>query len=135
MELTVIISLITALAAIVSPLLVAVINNKHNLRIKQIEIEQDMLKNIDLHEREVLENAFSGIGILMSWEDEESIKEACKNILMAVAYVDSDTGDMLREVVSLVMEPDTTIPEILFFNICENMKKEIAKRTHKKREE
>ena len=125
MELTVIISLITALAAIVSPLIVAVINNKHNLRIKQIEIEQDMLKNIDLHEREVLEKALSGIGILMSWEDEESIKEACKNLLMAVAYVDSDTGYMLREVVSLVMAPDTTIPEIMFSDICENMKKEI----------
>ena len=131
MELTVIISLITALAAIVSPLIVAVINNKHNLRIKQIEIEQDMLKNIDLHERKAL----SGIGILMSWEDEESIKEACKNLLMAVAYVDSDTGYMLREVVSLVMEPDTTIPEIMFSDICENMKKEIAKRTHKKIED
>ena len=132
MELTVIISLITALAAIVSPSIVAVINNKHNLRIKQIEIEQDMLKNIDLHEREVLEKALSGIGILMSWEDEESIKEACKNILMAVAYVDTETGEILREVVRLVMEPDATIQEETLSIVCEDMKKEISKRTHKK---
>lgn len=46
MKLTVIISLITAISAILAPLLTAIINNKHLLKIKQIEVIYEKHNNV-----------------------------------------------------------------------------------------
>lgn len=131
MEPTVIIALITALAAIVAPVFTSVINNHHALKLKEIEEEENRLKSIDLHEREVLENALSGIGILMSYKDADSIKEACKNILTAVAYVDTGTGERLQRLVSVAIDYDETIDIKEYSEVCVALKNEILKRTNK----
>ena len=129
MEPTVIIALITALAAIISPVITAIVNNHTNLKMKRIEEKENRLKNINLHERETLEKALSGIGILMSYRDADSVKESCKNILTAVAYVDSNTGDQLRTVVSAVMDHDKKVSMEQYSMICNALKEEIAQRT------
>ena len=126
METTIIIALITAIAAIVAPLITAVINNRSSIRMKSIEMEEAKLKYIDLHEREVLEKALAGIGILMSYMDADSIKEACRDILTAVAYVDSNTGEMLRKAVSAVMDHEASVTLNEYALICDALKKEIS---------
>ena len=40
MEPTVIIALITAFAAIIAPVITAVINNKNNLKMKELEVQE-----------------------------------------------------------------------------------------------
>ena len=130
MEPTVIIALIAALAAIIAPVITAIMNNQNAIKLKKIEEKENRLRDINLHEREVLEKALSGIGILMSYKDAESVKEACKNILTAVAYVDTETGNKLRNVVSSVMDHSKTISIKDYSVICEAMKKAIAERTY-----
>lgn len=130
METTVIISLITALAAIIAPVITAIINNKTTLKLKKIEEKESKLKDISLHEREVLEKALSGIGILMSYKDAESIKESCRSLLTAIAYVDTKTGNQLRSVVSSVMDRNKDISFEEYSEICESIKRAITERTN-----
>lgn len=130
METTVIISLITALAAIIAPVITAIINNKTTLKLKKIEEKESKLKDISLHEREVLEKALSGIGILMSYKDAESIKESCRSLLTAIAYVDTKTGNQLRSVVSSVMDRNKDISIEEYSEICESIKRAITERTN-----
>lgn len=130
METTVIISLITALAAIIAPVITAIINNKTTLKLKKIEEKESKLKDISLHEREVLEKALSGIGILMSYKDAESIKESCRSLLTAIAYVDTKTGNQLRNVVSSVMDRNKDISIEEYSEICESIKRAITERTN-----
>lgn len=128
METTVIVALVTAIAAIISPVITAIINNISNIKMREMETEMERMKNVDLHEREVIEKALSGIGILMSYRDEDSIKESCKNILTAVAYVDLETGNKLREVVSVAALRHNNISIEEYAEICNSMKHEIEKR-------
>ena len=128
MESATIIALITALAAIIAPVITAIINNKTNLKMKKIEENGNRLKSINLHERETLEKALSGIGILMSYKDADSVKESCKNILTAVAYVDSSAGEELRRIVQAVMNHEITISSEEYTYICNSLKDEISKR-------
>lgn len=128
METTVIVALVTAIAAIISPVITSIINNQNNIKIRKMEIELERIKNIDLHERKVIEKALAGIGILMSYKDEDSIKEACKSILTAVAYVDTETGNKLRKVVSVATRIHNDISIEEYAEICNSMKKEIERR-------
>lgn len=131
MENTVLIALITALAAIVAPVITAWINNRYNLNCKRIEASQEKIKDINLHEREVLEKALSGMGILLSnCRDRDSVQEACKNMLTAVAYVDISTGEKLRSIVSSVMASSKELSLKEYSEICNIMKLEIEKRTY-----
>ena len=130
METTVIISLITALAAIIAPVITAVVNNRTNLKLKRIEEHENRLKNIDLHEREILEKALSSIGIMMSYNDNDSIKDSCRSILTAVAYVDSGTGAGLMTIVRSVLDEKIKLSEDEYWDICNKLKKEILKRTN-----
>lgn len=128
MEPATIIALITALAAIIAPVITAIINNQTNLKLKKIEEKENRLKSINLHERETLEKALSGIGILMSYKDADSVKESCKSILAAVAYVDSATGEELRRIVQSVMNHEIKISSEDYTYICNRIKDEITKR-------
>ena len=130
MEPTIIISLIAAIAAIVAPVFTAIINNRYNIKQKKIQAEEDRRKDVNLHEREVLEKALAGIGIIMSYYDSDSIKEACKNILTAVAYVDFGTGALLRAVVENVARRGTEKYNCIDYSgVCNALKEQIARRT------
>lgn len=128
MESTVVIALITALAAIFAPLITALINSRNTLKIKKTEARQEMLKSINLHEREVLENALAGIGTLMGRPDLECYREAAKDILTAVAYVDLETGELIRDIVKTYSaKENVTIKQ--YSELCAALKQEISKRT------
>ncbi|MBR5339097.1 MAG: hypothetical protein IK150_03340 [Lachnospiraceae bacterium] len=131
MEPTVIIALITAFAAIIAPVITAVINNKNNLKMKELEVKEEQIKSIDLHEREVLEKALSGIGILISRLDFDSTKDACQNIAAAIAYVDAETGASLREFLRVAADMESTIPDWQCSNVCNKITEEIARRTRR----
>ena len=128
METTVIVALVTAIAAIISPVVTSIINNHNSIKMREMETESERVKNIDLHEREVIEKALSGIGLLMSYKDADSIKDACKNILIAVAYVDAETGDKMRRIVYAAIDRDSLITIEEYADICNSLKKEIETR-------
>lgn len=126
MEPTVIIALITALAAIIAPLITAIVNNRTAIKLKKIEAEGEKQRNITLHEREVLEKALMGMAVLMSHQTTERFFDACKDILKAVAYVDETTGEKLRNIVNTAHEGKLTMED--YSEVCISIKKSIEKR-------
>ncbi len=131
MDVTGILALITALAAIVPPLLTSLINNHNNIKLKEIEVKENRIERVEYHEREVLEKALSGLGNLMSFMDREIVKESSQNILRAVAYVDLNTGEQLRKAVCAVMNHDIKISDEEYIEMCKALKQEIQIRTTK----
>ncbi len=126
MEPTVIIALITALAAIIAPLVTAVINNRTAIKLKEIEAKGEKQRNVTLHEREVLENALMGVSILLSDQTNERFYDACPDILRAMAYVDDATGEKLRKIVYVKNVERPTIED--YSEVCISIKKAIEKR-------
>lgn len=66
----------------------------------------------------------------MSYKDAESIKESCRSLLTAIAYVDTKTGNQLRSVVSSVMDRNKDISFEEYSEICESIKRAITERTN-----
>lgn len=128
METTIVIALITAIAAIVAPIITAIINSHSLTRIKTIEQEGERLRSIDLHERAVLESALSGLGNLMSFADKECFQESCRSILMAAAYVDKTTSQKLIQIVHGCRESEKKLSVEEYTDVCLEIKKEINKR-------
>ncbi len=126
MESTVIIALITALTAIIAPLITAIVNNRTAIKLKEIEAKGERQKNITLHEREVLENALMGMAVLIEHQSKERFFDACTNTLRAMAYVDDITGEKLRKIVSVAREQTPTMEE--YSEVCISLKKAIEKR-------
>ncbi len=126
MEPTVIIALIAALAAIIAPLITAVINNRTAIKLKEIEAKGEKQRNVTLHEREILENALMGISVLMSGQTLERFYDACPDLLRAMAYVDDTTGEKLRKIVYVKNEEKPTIGD--YSEVCISIKKAIEKR-------
>ena len=126
MEPTVIIALITALAAIIAPLITAIINNQTTIKVKKIESKGEKQRNITLHEREVLENALMGMAVLMSHQTHERFYDACTDILKAMAYVDDTTGEKIRNIVSTARDGKLTLDD--YSVVCVSLKKAIEKR-------
>ncbi len=126
MESTVIIALITALAAIIAPLITAIVNNRTAIKLEEIEAKGEKQRNITFHERELLEKALMGIAVLMSHQTHERFYDACTDILKAMAYVDDNTGEKLRKIVITARDGKPTAEE--YSEVCISLKKAIEKR-------
>ncbi len=55
-DLTITISVIVALCAIISPIFTTIINNRHLLKLEESKQKQKLYENTTLHKREVFEN-------------------------------------------------------------------------------
>ena len=73
------------------------------------------------------ENQLLVIEDIVNYKD--SIKEASKNVLMSVAYDDSDTGEQLKDLVYSIMNSNKEATSNEYSKICAALKNEIVKRT------
>lgn len=74
-DLTVSISVILALAAIISPILTAIINNIHHTKLKKMELKQQHFENTVMHEREIFENYLKHAGRCIYYADSNALKD------------------------------------------------------------
>lgn len=101
-DLTITITVILALSAIISPIIVAIINNRFQIKMKQIE-------NYDLAKRDTLANFAEALGkykASVTFKDEEIFFSSLYSLLL---YFEIDTTFFTK----LVESKDDT--EILFF--------------------
>lgn len=85
-DLTVSISVILALAAIISPILTALINNRHHTKIRKMEMQQQTYENTILHKRTVFENYLKVAGKCIYYSDTSSLKEYGEFYFHALMY-------------------------------------------------
>ena len=96
-DLTISISVIVALCAIISPILTAIINNRYQLKLKKLELEQENIKNTVLYKRNIFENYLKYSGERIAYSDAEAQKNYSKYYFLALAYApDEFRFDMIQ---------------------------------------
>ena len=66
---------ITAIVAIIAPVLIAIINNHHQYRLKKMELEQKSYEQSVLHKREIFEKFLSAFNKVCQLQTENVISE------------------------------------------------------------
>lgn len=86
-DLTITISVIVALAAIISPILTAIINNRHQLKLKKIEASAKEYERSILYKRKILESYLKHAGNCIVHSNHDSLHKYGKYYLQALLYV------------------------------------------------
>ena len=72
-DLTVTISAIVAIAAIISPVITALINNAYQLKLRKLEIQQQRYENDIMHRRKIFEDFLSSFNDACQSQSKEAI--------------------------------------------------------------
>lgn len=74
-DITITISVIVTLVAIISPIFTSVINNIYQLKLKKLELKQNEYEKITLHKRELFENFLSAFNQVCHLQTYEAISQ------------------------------------------------------------
>lgn len=85
-DLTITVTAILGIAAIISPIATAIINNRYQLKIKKIELEQKQLENTTYYIRSIFENYLKYTGKCISYPDAQSQKDYGEYYFLALSY-------------------------------------------------
>lgn len=96
-DLSITITAIVALCAIISPILTAIINNCHQTKIKRLELRQQEYRDTVLYYRTIYENYLRHAGRCIYFADPEALKEYGEYYYAALMYAPSDIqADMIE---------------------------------------
>lgn len=95
-DLTITISVIVTLVAIISPIFTSVINNIYQLKLKKLELKQSEYEKITLHKRELFENFLSAFNQVCHIRTTETVSLYASSYSLIYVYlppnVRSDLG-------------------------------------------
>ncbi len=103
-DLTISISVIVALCAIISPILTTIINNRYQTKIKRIELSQQEYRDSAMHYRNVYENYLKHTGPCIYHADQEALKGYGEYYYSALMYAPHDIQTDMIEANRLMME-------------------------------
>lgn len=86
-DLTITISVIVALCAIISPVLTAIINNRYLAKSEESKQKQKSYENTTLHKREIFENYMMYAGQCIYYSDPDALKNYGKYYFPALMLV------------------------------------------------
>ena len=86
-DLTITISVIVALAAIVSPILTAIINNHYALKMKRMELKQQEYAQKVAYKREIFENYLRHLSAAYHSPESEDFIQYARNYQLAYMYL------------------------------------------------
>ena len=89
-DLTISISVIVALCAIISPILTAIINNRYQIKIKRIELTQQERRDFVLYHRNIYENYLKYAGRCIYFADQDALKDYGEYYYSALMYAPHD---------------------------------------------
>lgn len=102
-DLTITISVIVALAAIISPVLTAIINNRHQFKLKHLELEQQKYEQTVMYKRNIFENYLKGVSALSHYNNtEENCNLYSENYPLAFMYLPSEIQKLMTTINDLV---------------------------------
>lgn len=97
-DLTITISVIVALAAIISPILTTVINNRYQLKQKRMELKQKKYEQTVLYKRTIFENYLRYLNEVAQHPTDDSISGYAQHYPLAYLYL----PDEVRNKISIV---------------------------------
>ncbi len=97
LDLSFTITAIVALIALISPIFTTLLNNRHQLKIKKLELAQKQSENTVLYKRNIFENYVSALSKLSAHPSNETLEEYGKYYSLAYMYLpESLQGDMSK---------------------------------------
>ena len=112
-DLTVTISVIIALCAIVSPILTAIINNCHQTKIKKLELKQQEYRDTVIHQRVFFENYLKHAGRCIYYADSDALKDYGEHYFSALMYAPDDLKADMIEANRLMLKDDWNNASVL----------------------
>lgn len=107
-DLTITISVIVALCAIVSPIFTAIINNAHHTKIKKMELRQQRYIETTLHIRELFESYLNYTARYLNHPDSKTFTEYGEHYYSALVYAPSDLRKDMISVNQFIDKNDFT---------------------------
>lgn len=101
-DLTVTISVIVALCAIISPILTTIINNLFQIKLKRLESSQKRYEDTVLHKREIFENFLSAFNQVCQLPTNEAIAQYSSSYSLVYIYLPKKVRDDLGTVNLLI---------------------------------
>lgn len=89
-DLTITVSVILALSAIISPILTALINNHHQLKIKKLEAKQQEYERTVMYKRNIFENYLRYLNDVSQNPTKESVSGYAQYYPLAFMYLPKD---------------------------------------------
>lgn len=117
-DLTISISVIVALCAIISPILTSIINNQYQLKLKRIELTQQEYKETVLYHRNVYEKYLRYAGRCIYFSDSDALKEYGESYYSALMYAPPDIRVDMIEANKLMLETELTEASALIEKIA-----------------
>lgn len=96
--LSICISIAVAFAAIISPIIVTILNNHHQFKLKKLELDQQHFERTTMHKRELIENYLRATGSFLAWPDDQTKKEYGNYYFKALLYVGGDIRVLMENV-------------------------------------
>lgn len=86
-DLTITISVIVALASIISPIITTALNNRHQYKIKKLELEQLEYERTTLYKRKIFENYLKGLSMVSQCKNPDAISIYAEYYPLAFMYL------------------------------------------------
>lgn len=103
-DLTISISVIVALCAIVSPIFTAIINNRYQIKIKRLELSRQEYSDSVLYRRNIYENYLKHAGRCIYHSDLDALKDYGEFYYAALMYAPDDLQKDMISANSLILE-------------------------------
>ena len=127
-------ALIVTLISFISPIVVNIFNNRHLLKMKELDVKQENFKIINLHKREIFENFLSQIGLIIYSNNSENLSKLIISYYLILPYVSKDKIDYFRQFSTYLVETknyneelNPKMTDLLHNHIVPTIKTEIEK--------
>lgn len=97
-NLSVSISIVVAICAIISPILTAIINNHYQYKLRKLDDEKELRKTSAIYKRDVLENYLKYLGQCHVRATADSEANYGKYYFLAYLYAPSDVLPLMEEI-------------------------------------
>ncbi|MDT2679867.1 hypothetical protein [Enterococcus gallinarum] len=129
---TIVLSIVVTFVSILSPIVIAFINNRHLAKMKQLDLAQENFKNITLHKRELFENYLRLIGEFSCEATSAEISDLVISYYLILPYIPADKAAYFRVFANQIATQDFDDEEsvdsnLLHEQIIPTIKKEIEK--------
>lgn len=97
-DLSITISAIIAIAAVVSPILTTLINNHHQARLRKIELKQKHFEETVIYQRKIFENYLRAAGRCAGYNDGKASQDYHESYFLAFMYVPDTFKPQMQEI-------------------------------------
>lgn len=110
-------TLVIAVVAIVSPLATTYLNNRHQMALKQIELDEKRREDYDLHVRKVFEDYAQAVGSVTEIKSGASLQNYGSCYQLALFYADASLHEDMIELNKHILAHDWNLARMQADNV------------------